>query len=206
MSGMKKLLASCAFAAALVAAHPASAAVNIVTNPGFETGDFTGWTQSDWGIDLNSFAAFDGAHYASNGCTGSSYCDLSQSLSTHSGGTYTLSFAFNPGFDAGAPGDKTNADTQIMWNGSVVFDIAGGNQGWDLVSIPGLVATGSSTALTFASYQNPDWNGLDDVSVIQTAGALPEPATWAMLLLGFGAIGMMLRGARIGNRGTLAAI
>ena len=206
MSGMKKLLASSAFAAAILAAHPASAAVNIVANPGFETGTFAGWTSSGWGIDSGGLTAFDGAHYASTGCINSTYCDLSQMLSTHTGGTYTLSFAFNPGLDAGAPGDKTNADTRILWNGSVIFDIAGGNPGWDTVSIPGLMAAGSLTGLTFSGYQNPEFNGLDDVSVIQTAGGVPEPATWTMLLLGFGAIGTMLRGARGQNRGAVAAI
>lgn len=198
MSRLSKLLAGAAFAATLGFALPASAAVNIVANPGFETGDLTGWTNTtgSWSVDLApTFTAFDGAHYASTGCT--SACDLSQTLATQVGATYTLSFAFNPGEGAGPVGSHTEADTMISWNGTAIFDIAGGAQRWDLITIPDLVATGTSTVLSFDSFQIPAWNGLDDVSVVMTAfGAVPEPATWIMLILGFGMVGGMLRASR----------
>ena len=35
-------------------------------------------------------------------------------------------------------------------------------------------------------------------------GALPEPATWAMLILGFGIIGQVLRGSRNARRTEIA--
>ena len=210
MTRSAKLLAGAAFTALLGAALPAQAAVNIVTNSGFETGDLTGWTTNPpgkWAVDLGSFSAFDGAHYASTGCI-SMLCDLSQSLATQTGATYTLSFAFNPGEQAGLPGDSTAAMTRIIWNGTPITAIAGGVLGWETITLPGLLATGSSTDLTFSGYQNPDWNGLDDVSVIETAagtiGTVPEPATWAMLILGFGMMGGLMR-ARSGRKATLIA-
>lgn len=38
--------------------------------------------------------------------------------------------------------------------------------------------------------------GLDSFSIQTGSGAVPEPATWAMMLLGFGAIGMAVRRGR----------
>jgi hypothetical protein len=42
MNALPKLLMLLAAAAAFSSAHPVKA--NLITNPGFETGNFTGWT------------------------------------------------------------------------------------------------------------------------------------------------------------------
>jgi hypothetical protein len=42
MNALPKLLLAITAAVALSFAHPVKA--NLITNPGFETGDFTGWT------------------------------------------------------------------------------------------------------------------------------------------------------------------
>lgn len=208
MTRSAKLLAGAAFAGLLGAALPAQAAVNLVTNGGFETGDLTGWTTNppgQWSVDLGSFSAFDGAHYASTGCINTN-CMLSQTLATQVGATYTISFDFNPGLNAGVPGDPTNAMTKILWDGTPIFAIAGGVEGWETITLPTVLATGSSSDLTFSGYQNPDWNGLDDVSVILAqAASVPEPATWIMLILGFGLTGTMLRKSRKQSGGLLSA-
>ena len=196
MTRSAKLLAGAAFACLLGAAFPAQAAVNLVTNGGFETGNLSGWTGSGWSVDLGSFSAFDGAHYASTGCT-SGFCDLSQTLATQVGATYTISFAFNPGANAGLPGDGTDAMTRIVWNGTAISAIAGGVLGWETITLPAQLATGSSTVLTFSGYQHPAWNGLDDVSVVlASAASVPEPASWILLILGFGLTGALLRRSR----------
>jgi len=40
--------------------------------------------------------------------------------------------------------------------------------------------------------------GLDNVVLTQSGGGIPEPAAWAMLILGFGFVGaMQRRGVRI---------
>ena len=56
-------------------------------------------------------------------------------------------------------------------------------------------AGGPSTKLTFASAPGEGFFGaaLDSVSVMT---AVPEPSTWAMLLVGFGAIGGAMRARR----------
>jgi hypothetical protein len=196
MSGSAKLLSGIAFAALLGAALPAQAAVNLVSNGGFETGDLTGWSTNGWAVNLGGLSAFDGAFYASTGCV-NHLCDLSQTLATQAGATYTISFAFNPGEGAGLAGDNTDAMTRILWNGTAISAIAGGTLGWETITLSPQMATGSSTVLTFSGYQNPAFNGLDDVSVVlDSIASVPEPSTWAMLILGFGLVGGALRQQR----------
>lgn len=50
--------------------------------------------------------------------------------------------------------------------------------------------TGSDT-ITFAGRDDPSFNTLDQVSVTQSA--VPETATWAMMLVGMGTIGFAMR-------------
>ncbi len=45
-------------------------------------------------------------------------------------------------------------------------------------------------------YGDGEWGGSAVGTVIDSVAAVPEPATWAMMLLGFFAIGSTLRGAR----------
>jgi hypothetical protein len=128
---------------------------------------------------------YEGAYFASTSCS-FFYCTLSQTIPTTVGSTYDLTFAFNPGAGAYAgPEAGTIADTQVYWNGNLVQDISGGNLGWSVYAIDGLTATSASTTLLFSGYQNPTYNGVDAVSV----SAVPEPSTWAMLLLGFAGLG-----------------
>ena len=66
-------------------------------------------------------------------------------------------------------------------------------------------ATGDTTTLSFASDPNEGFFGaaLDSVSVIR---AVPEPSTWAMLILGFFGLGGFLRrrGAKPSNSHAFA--
>ena len=51
--------------------------------------------------------------------------------------------------------------------------------------------TGSSSDLAFSFRDDPGFMFLDNISVV--SGAVPEPGTWAMMLLGFGAMGLAIR-------------
>jgi hypothetical protein len=62
-----------------------------------------------------------------------------------------------------------------------------------------LIAPGQSYQIRFAQVDNVNiFNlGVDNVSISTAAGAaVPEPATWSLMLIGFGAIGFSLRRAR----------
>ena len=80
-------------AAPAARADACSVAGNIVTNCGFETGTFAGWTV----VDASGFtavtagSAHSGAFGVSTGPVGVPGT-LTQTLATTSGGTYTLSF------------------------------------------------------------------------------------------------------------------
>jgi hypothetical protein len=189
-SGMKPLpnvLIALTAAAALSFVHPASA--NLITNPGFETGDFTGWTLSplnaglvggtDFGIapHSGSFQAFLTRNVGS----------LSQSVSTTPGASYTIDFwlaSVNPiGLDS----------FSVSWGG---------------VPIPGSILTNQpsfgyteytfteTTSIASTALQFDFTNGigttwlLDDVSVNPAGVGVPDAGS-TLPLLGFASLGLV---------------
>jgi PEP-CTERM motif len=172
---------------ALGNAGPARA-INIVTNGGFETGDFTGWTLSgntfltlvDCGTIVVS--PHTGECAAALGALGSDNA-LSQTILTVPGGTYLLSFweasdGFTPNF------------FQANWDGSPVLGAVDDSaHGYINYTFP-LVASTTSTTLEFLSQNDNGFLGLDDVSVAAVGGeAVPEPAS--LTLLGLGLVGLV---------------
>lgn len=154
---------------------------NLVSNPGFETGDFTGWSlsgiTSNTGVDNSTVHSGSLAAYLGQvGGTG----DLFQTLATTPGTTYTFSFWLEN--DGGVP-----SSFEADWNGSSVFTLTNPD-GFDytLYSFSEL-ATGPSTEIDFIVQQDPAYFNLDDISVA-TAGVVPEPAS--MWLLATGLVGM----------------
>jgi len=61
-----------------------------------------------------------------------------------------------------------------------------------------LITPGQSYQVRFGEVDNQLFfnMGVDNVSILATTGAVPEPATWAMMLFGFGAIGVAMRTRR----------
>jgi len=177
----------------LIAPQQANAS-NLVVNGDFETGDLTGWTLGDgagWQVFSGTgiLPSFSGQEFVSSGCS-IGFCTLQQSLITQPGATYDLSFAFNPGPDAnstvsfGPLAGRIGGDTQVLWNGNIVLDLAGGDEGWQVFNASGLTATSNSTLLSFSGYQFSTENGLDEVSVTgaTTPSAVPLPPAWIMML------------------------
>ena len=93
------------------------------------------------------------------------------------------------------------ADLQLLINGQVVdgatFQAEGGQQItglWQHFSYAGVTGAGGLQSLALTNLNTePSGNdfALDDMSVNGVAG-VPEPASWALMLLGFGGLGAML--------------
>ena len=50
-------------------------------------------------------------------------------------------------------------------------------------------------SFSFAA-SSEQWAQFDNFTFASPAGAVPEPSTWAMLIVGFGAVGMGMRSSR----------
>ncbi len=200
---MKKLLLATAIALA-----PASAQAAAFTNGSFESASVnpgagflsltagntsvTGWTVGGGGIDYigTYWQAAEGVRSIdlSLGSNGS----IAQTFDTLSGVLYNVRF-FLSGNPDGPPVIKL-ADVQASGNAlaSYTFDRTGNsrpNMLWRPYTYQ-FTATGTSTTLTFTGGSGTAFGAaLDDVSV----AAVPEPATWAMMILGFGFAGFAMR-------------
>jgi hypothetical protein len=146
-------------------------AQNLVANPGFETGDFPpAWTVTTAGnppfTSVQALNAFGGPH------SGSFYCDservgsfdsILQSIATTPGAFYDLNFWLANNAFTGGPTEEV----QVFWNGTLVYDRTDTASffSYILISVPNLVASGSSTTLEFRMRNDPGLYELDDVSV-----------------------------------------
>ena len=173
----KSILLAAAFAVGI----STQASADLVTNGGFETGDFSGWTvaTADYayiGVDGNAphsgnFGAYIGADTT-----------ISQSIATVAGQTYSISFWLM------VEADVLNAATPNSFSASF-----GGVPLLSLQDAPAsdytvytfnVTASQNLSLLSFFGSDTPAFLDLDDVKVSVTA-AVPEPSTWAMMILGF---------------------
>ncbi len=159
-------------------APPAKA--NLITNPGFETGDFTGWTPSVGEFvagEFDSIAPHSGNYEAvSRGGT------LGQTLATIPGHTYFVSFWYaNFTF----PGDFQFLE--VTWGDEVQVHLTGGSGFRPYTqftfSVP---ATSASTELQFLFSSD---SFLDDVSVNPRVVGVPDGGS-TVYLLGFASLGL----------------
>jgi hypothetical protein len=155
------------------------ARANLITNPGFETGNFNGWIQFGnvgfTGVDAG--LPHSGIFAASLGPVGS-LGFLSQTVATTPLSFYNLSFFLQ------SDGLISN-QFQVFWNGSLIFD-AVNLTAFDYIDFnsllpdrfQNLLATSVTTPLVFGFRNDPGFLHLDDVAL----EPVPEPTT--LILLG----------------------
>ena len=205
---MKKLILTAALSFGIATAANAQS----VTNGSFEVGpdpggSFITLTAVDssilgWTVDTGSIDYIGGYWPAQDGArsidlAGTSVGSISQLITgTVAGQVYNVNFWASMNPDGGDP-----VRTGIVSFGGVdmPFAYSSSNSLSDMMWAPysfTFVATGSSSSLSFAADGSAGCcygPALDNVSL---AAAVPEPATWAMMLLGFGAVGWQLRRRR----------
>jgi hypothetical protein len=128
---------------------------------------------------------------------------ISQTLTDTAGVTYTATFYFYT--TSGANETLPNALFQASVDGTTYFSLPADGIGPDeyrsyTEETFTFTGTGSDVLQFIAGTGNnsaPDWE-LDDVSVVAgSSGVIPEPSTWAMMLLGFAGLAFAgYRGSR----------
>jgi hypothetical protein len=205
---MKKMIAAAALAASL--ALPSAASASTLINGGFEAGPTgvgapTGYQTSQPTLVqvVNSFRSYtptEGSKFAvlSSGTTNIATV-LTQIFNMTAGETIKFMVAFatsdyTPFNDSGNFGilNFTNSSNNTLFTQNV-GGVGNFNDGpWTLVSFTAPV---TGTYALNASVQNT----LDSVNpsyILLDAPAVPEPGTWMLMLLGFGAIGFAMRRRR----------
>jgi hypothetical protein len=188
---------------AMAVAVPAAATTggpNLIVNGSFETGDFRGWARTgdqSFSFVSNEFASggpTDGRFHAVLGSV-DGIGAIGQRFATTTGTEYRITFGL-----ANLNGEVPNS-FQLFWNNDIVMGL--NNAGAFDYREYSFVrrATGAFTTLQFRQTNPQGFWLVDKVAVIDPlADPIPEPASWAMLVLGFGLAGAGLRSRRAAGR------
>lgn len=216
---MKKLMMVAAALAASVAL-PNAASASTIINGGFETGPAApgapaGWASNNAGLvqvvtSFNVTNVFGSTTY--NAAEGTKFAVLTtgaqnvatvltQIFNMNAGETISFMVAFatteNPADsgtynDSGALGifDFTNIANSTLFTKSV--STIGNTSGspWTMVSF---TAPSQGSYALNASVRNVGDGIVNSYLLLDAAGAVPEPGTWMLMLLGLGAVGFSLR-------------
>ena len=175
--------------ALLALASPAYA--NLITNPGFETGNFDGWIQfGNTGFTFVDGDPHSGISAAWFGPVGTTLGFLMQIVPTTPGVLYNLSYFLQSD-------GLTPNEFEVSWNGVSLSDQLNLPAfSYTEQAFSNLLATTTTTPLIFSFRNDPGFFQLDDVAV----SPVPEPAT--MVLLGSAMAGLGLATRRKRNRHT----
>lgn len=210
---MKHMIISGA-AIAMLAIAGQSAAANLIVNGGFEqtnngfseTQTPLGWTNvghTDGVIAYSVFntPAYEGSYFYDEGGYGDASNapgdGIEQTIATNPGQTYTLRY--------GLTGENVSGVelSDVLINGALAQqETLTVNSSYGELAAPfstytlTFTATGASTTIAFVTDANSPSFGnndpmIDGISV--DVGGVPEPASWALMLTGFGLAGAMVR-------------
>lgn len=148
-------------AAVVLGVAGTASAANVVVNGGFETGDFSGWTQ----FGNTGFTEVTGGGYANTGSYGAAFGPIgsiggvTQVLALSAGDVVNVSFALlNTG---GTPNEfKFILDGQTLHS-----ELNADAFGYITYSFSGILIGSDDPELRIETQQDPGWWGVDDVSV-----------------------------------------
>lgn len=173
------------------AAAVSASASELVANGGFETGSLSSWslTGNTGFSGVVSTPVHSGEFAFTDGAVGSPGF-LSQTVATVAGQAYDFSFWLRN--DGGTP----NAFSASL-GGALLTTLTNAGGAFDYTHFFGTVVAASNNAsLTFAFQQNPAFWSIDDISLTNAVGGVPEPASWALMLTGFLGAGAAIRANR----------
>ncbi|NUZ04782.1 PEP-CTERM sorting domain-containing protein [Piscinibacter koreensis] len=183
---LQKTIARAALALAAAFSMAAHAAPELVTNGGFETGDFSGWTTTNapglasmYGVDTAGPRQGNYSAFFAGTAPGDS---ISQTIATLANTSYLLSFMLD--VDA----NSANGSFVVSLGGTPVYTAPMSAFAFGLVSLP-VWSSAANGVLSFAATNVDGFYTLDSVSV----SALPEPSTLLLMAGGLAAAAALRR-------------
>ncbi len=214
---MRRVLIT-AFAAAAISAVGSTAAQASVTVSGdsFAIGAFSGTD-----CPIPAAGGFNNCWATQNGTVGTQPTDPTASrvvaaIASNGGGT-TVDSTNYPTVDGGEFTVTFQAKTQSTPDTLLFTYLAGQGDpvlhyisikqadGYELFYDAAGFASGTTYSFNTDTYFGVNGGGFSHVTVFDSTSAVPEPATWALMLLGFGGIGVAMRRRRRHN-GTLMQV
>ncbi|HLZ73855.1 PEPxxWA-CTERM sorting domain-containing protein [Phenylobacterium sp.] len=223
---LRSLLLIAVSTATLAGAQAAQAATNLLTNGGFDDigagavpegwGGLTyytdgthpghvalpGWTVEAGSVDLTSTSSgwgpADMGPYSLD-INGWSAGTISQQFATVAGQTYNVSYAFSRN-EAGSPNDPVQATVAAGGVSRLISvsyeDPSFGSIGHMLWHHGGFSFVGDGNEATIRLAAVTDSNAGVFFDTVSVTGGVPEPAAWALMIVGFGGVGAVLRSRR----------